>query len=275
MIGIVVDSNSQMPASLVERFRITVVPLPVTVNGVQYLEGVDLDADAFYARFETGTPEVSTAQPSPGQLAVAYDSLVAAGAEEILSVHIGSSVSGTVNAARVAAADAAVPVRVVDTGTASFGITLCAWAAAEAIADGAGVEEAALAAEQTAGTIENVFVVKGLGLARSGGRLATEAVDDGPDGIPVLSMTAGSMHVVGHAADLDTAADLMAAQVRAGGPGLRVGIGVADRGVAGLWDLLEERLADAANVREVVRYRVGPTVGAHTGPGTGGVMWAS
>jgi len=275
MIGIVVDSNSQMPASLVDRFGITVVPLPVTVNGVQYFEGVDLDADAFYARFETGTPDVSTAQPAPGQFAVAYDSLVAAGAEEILSLHIGSSVSGTVNAARVAAADAAVPVRIVDTGTASFGITLCAWAAAEAIADGgAGVEEAALVAEHTAGTIGNVFVVKGLGLARSGGRLATDAVDGGAEGIPVLAMTAGAMHVVGHAADLDTAADLMAAQVRAGGPGLRVGIGVADRGVAALWDLLEARLADAANVREVVRYRVGPTVGAHTGPGTGGVMWA-
>src|SRR5947209_14192909 len=162
MIGIVVDSNCQMPPSLVERFGVTVVPLPVTVNGVQHLEGVDLDADAFYALFEDGTPEVSTAQPAPGQFVVAYDGLVAAGAEEILSVHIGSSVSGTVNAARLAAADAAVPVRIVDTGTASFGITLCTWAAAEAIADGAGLDGAALVAEQTAGTIGNAFVVKGL-----------------------------------------------------------------------------------------------------------------
>ena len=67
MIGIVVDSNAQMPPSLVERFGVTVVPLPVTVNGVQHLEGVDLDADAFYALFEDGTPEVSTAQPAPGE----------------------------------------------------------------------------------------------------------------------------------------------------------------------------------------------------------------
>src|SRR5205823_5608745 len=109
-----------------------VVPLRVTVDGVTYLEGVDLDADEFYARFEAGTPEVATSQPSPGQFEVAYDQLVAAGADEILSVHIGSSISGTVNAARLAAAEVAIPVRIVDTGTASFGVALCVWAAAEA-----------------------------------------------------------------------------------------------------------------------------------------------
>ena len=275
MIGIVVDSNCQMPPSLVERFGITVVPLAVTVNGVPYLEGVDLDTDTFYALFETGTPEVSTAQPSPGQFAVAYDRLVAAGAEEILSVHIGSSVSGTVNAARLAAADVAVPVRIVDTGTASFGVALCAWAAAEAIGDGAGIEEAARVAEGTAATVGNVFVVKGLDLARAGGRLDTGAVDEGPDRIPVLTITSGTMHVVGHASDLAEAAGVMAARVRAGGTGLRVGIGVADATVAPFWEAMEGRLAGAPEVRVLVRYRVGPSVGVHTGPGTAGVMWAT
>jgi DegV family protein with EDD domain len=274
MTGIVVDSNSQMPASLVERFGVTVVPLPVTVDGVEYLEGVDLDADGFYARFESGTPSVTTAQPSPGQFAVAYDTLVAAGAEEILSVHLGSDVSGTVNAARLAAAGAAVPVRVVDTGSVSFGVTLCAWAAAEAIEGGATVHEAAAVAERVASTVGNVFVVRGLELARAGGRLARGDVTPSGDGIPVLTMTGGTMHVVGHAGDLDEAAGLMAGQVLAAGSGLRVGVGVADAGVAHFWDAIARRLDGAPGVREVVRYRVGPSVGAHTGPGTVGVMYA-
>lgn len=276
MTAIVVDSNSQVPPSLIERFGITVVPLPVTVDGVEYLEGVDLEADDFYARFESGTPAVSTAQPSPGQFAVAYDGLVAAGADEILSIHLGSDVSGTVNAARLAAADAAVPVRVVDTGTVSFGVTLCAWAAAEAIEGGATMDEAAAVAERTGGRVGNVFVVRGLELARAGGRLATDGSDEASpgEGIPVLAMTGGTMHVVGHAADLDTAAELMAGQVLGAGDRLRVGVGVADSGVAHFWDAIERRLAGAAGVREVVRYRVGPSVGAHTGPGTVGVMYA-
>ena len=274
MTRIVVDSNSQIPPSLVERFGITVVPLPVTVDGVQYLEGVDLAADDFYERFESGTPTVSTAQPSPGQFAVAYDGLVAEGAEEILSIHLGSDVSGTVNAARLAAAEATVPVRVVDTRSVSFGVTLSAWAAAEAVEAGAPMEEAADAALRTASTVGNVFVVRGLELARAGGRLAGGEEAAGGEGIPVLAMTAGTMHVVGHAADLAGAADLMTRQVLAAGDGLRVGVGVADAGMAHFWDAIEDRLAGAATVREVVRYRVGPSVGAHTGPGTVGVMYA-
>jgi DegV family protein with EDD domain len=273
VIAVVTDSNSQIPPALVERFAITVVPLSVTVDGVRYLEGVDLDADSFYQRFESSTPTVTTAQPSPGQFAAAYDRLVAEGAEEIVSVHIGSSVSGTVNSAHLGAAKVTVPVRVVDTGTASFAVALCAWAAAEALADGSATgDDAVAAAERTAASTGNVFVVRGLELARAGGRLAA-GVEEGDD-VPVLTMSGGVMKVVGRAADFDDAVDVMAAHVRRGGEHLRVGIGVADAATFPFWTALEARLAGAPEVREIVRYRVGPSVGAHTGPGTVGVMYA-
>ena len=44
MIGICTDSNSQMPTALAERYDIEVVPVTVTVDDHEYLEGVDLDA---------------------------------------------------------------------------------------------------------------------------------------------------------------------------------------------------------------------------------------
>jgi DegV family protein with EDD domain len=273
MIALVTDSNSQIPSALVERYGITVVPLTVTVDGVDHLEGVDLDADAFYARFRDGAvPTVRTAQPSPGRLLAVYERLAGAGAEQILSVHIGSSISGTVNSARVASASAPLPVRIVDTGQASFGITLCLWAGADALGRGGSVEEAASAAEQVALTVGNVFAVQTLDLARAGGRLATGAGEVRE--IPVMTMTGGVMHVVGQAADLDEVADHIAAAVRRGGENLRVGVGVADRSVLHLWEAMEERLAGAPEVTETVRYRVGPSVGAHTGPGTVGAMFA-
>ncbi len=275
MIRLVVDSNSQIPPSLAERFGITVVPLTVTVDGVPYLEGVDLDADGFYARFRSGTPPVATAAPSPGHFAVAYERLLYAGATEILSVHIGAAVSGTVNAARVAAARLPITVRIVDTGTASFGVTLCAWAAAEAVGAGATIDEAARVAERTARSLGNVFVTRGLDLARAGGRLAPDVAEKEPGTVPILSMVEGVMRVVGHASQLADAADVMAARVYAAGDDVRVGVGVADAGVALVGEAIEQRLAGAPHVREVVRYRVGPSVGAHTGPGTVGVMYAS
>ncbi|MEZ5297834.1 MAG: DegV family protein [Ilumatobacteraceae bacterium] len=53
-IGIVTDSNSQLTAELAERFGVEVVPMTVTIDGDDHLEGVDLDADDFYAHFDDG-----------------------------------------------------------------------------------------------------------------------------------------------------------------------------------------------------------------------------
>ena len=275
-IGLVTDSNAQLPAELVERYGVEVVPLTVTVDGTEYLEGVDLDADAFYARFEEGRPLVSTAQPSPGRFAAAYEAVAERGATEILSVHIGSSVSGTVNSARLASQVSPVPVRIVDTGTASFAVSLCLWAGAEAIAAGAILEDAAAAAERASATVGNVFVVGALDVARAGGRLAGDvgAAASTDAAIPVLTLAGGVMQQVERCRDLDQAADVMAQFVGAAGPTLRVGVGLSDRGSLPLVTALEGRLGSAPEVRELVRYRIGPSVGAHTGPGTVGTMFA-
>ena len=274
-IGLVTDSNSQLPAELAERYGVEVVPLTVTVDGTEYLEGVDLDADAFYARFQAGRPSVSTAQPSPGRFAAAYEAVAERGATEILSVHIGSSVSGTVNSARLASQVSPVPVRIVDTGTASFAVSLCLWAGAEAVATGATLEDAAGAAERTSATVGNVFVVGALDVARAGGRLAGDVGDTtATASIPVLTLAGGVMQPVERCADLDQAADVMARFVRAAGPSLRVGVGLSDPGTLPLVTALEDRLRGAAEVGELVRYRIGPSVGAHTGPGTVGAMFA-
>lgn len=273
MIGLVTDSNSQIPSELADRYGVEVVPLTVMVDGEEYLEGVDIDAGAFYARFEHRRPMVTTAQPSPGRFAEAYEAAAERGATEILSVHIGASVSGTVNSARLASQVSPVPVRIVDTGTASFAVTLCLWEAAESVAAGATIEEAAGAAERVGATVGNVFVVGALDMARAGGRLAGE-VSASSTTIPVLTLAGGVMREVDRCDGLEDTAEAMAGFVRAGGPSLRVGVGVSDPGTLPLVEGLEERLRAAPEVRELVRYVIGPSVGAHTGPGTVGAMFA-
>lgn len=274
MIGLVTDSNSQLPPELAKRFEVEVVPLSVTVDGQEYLEGVDLDAGEFYARFESRRPVVSTAQPSPGRFAEAYEAAAAAGATEILSIHIGASVSGTVNSARLASQVAPVPVRIVDTGTASFAVSLCVWEAAEAVAAGATLEEAAAAAERVGASVGNVFVVGALDVARAGGRLAGDVAASSTT-IPVLTLAGGVMREVDRCRDLEEAAEVMAGFIRAGGSSLRVGVGVSDPATVPLVEALEERLRKAPEVSEVVRYVIGPSVGAHTGPGTVGAMFSA
>ena len=92
MIGLVTDSNSQLTDELEARYAVEVVPLIVMIDGVDYREGVDVDADAFYARFDGGaSPQIATSQPPPGEFAVAYRRLAERGCTEIVSIMQGAS----------------------------------------------------------------------------------------------------------------------------------------------------------------------------------------
>ena len=273
MIGICTDSNSQLPAELAQRYGIEVVPLTITIDDHEYLEGVDLDADAFYAKYAHGhRPVVTTSQPSPGQFAVAYEVLLARGCTEILSVHVSAAISGTINAARLAAHSVPSPVRLIDSGTASFGISCCSWAAAAAVADGATLEQAAQIAEQLAPSIGNLFVVDAFDHLHRGGR-ATGL--DSDTGLPILTLKDGAVEVIERSATMIEGINAMAAYAIAWGDRLRIAVGHSDGDTAPLADALEESISEAANVIEVVRYRVGPRVGAHTGPGTLGCFMFS
>lgn len=268
-IGLVTDSNAQLPPSLVERYRVVVVPLSVVVDGVAYREGVNLDPAAFWQAVGDGA-QVSTAAPSPGEVLAAYESLAEDGAREILSVHVGSNVSATFQAATLAARSAPVAVEVVDTSSASFAVGCCVWAAGEALFRGATLAGAAEAARHAASHLGNVFIVQALDLPRRGGRLAP-GVEAGP-GLPLLALEAGQMRPVGRVADLGAVVEAMVGYVQghAGGARLRAGVGEANLAEAG--DELAARLSSIPLPHQVVRYKVGPSVGAHTGPGTLGAV---
>lgn len=278
MIRICVDSNSQLTPALAERFGITVVPLPIRVDGRDHLEGVDLDVDAFYAAWDGGrTPRIVTSQPSPGHVLEAYRSMTAAGATGILSVHIGSDLSGTLDSARLAAREVDVPVRLVDTGTASFGISCCAWAAALAIDAGATLEEAAQAAARRADELGTAFVVGIPELVTRSGRATQLDMDAAAaEGSPVLATIDGEISVLATVTTVDEAVGSMV-DYALGRPasdrdGLRIAVGTSDRSSRPVAEGLVGRLAQHPLVAEVVEYRVGPTVGAHLGPGTAGLF---
>lgn len=270
-IGLCTDSNAQLPRSLIERFDVEVVPITLTIDDQEYLEGVDLDADAFYAMFEAGRrPTVTTSQPSPGQFGLAYEQLVARGCTEILSIHVAAAMSGTLNAARLGARGFDVPVRLVDSGTASFGIGCCVWAAGDAIAAGATLDQAAAVAEALAPSIGNVFVVGALDLLQMHGHAGASVAAAGHDGIPVLALRDGQVQVIRRVGTATEAVEAMAVAASGWGERLKVAIGVGDPETRPLADALQCAITQHSSVDEVVRYRIGPSVIAHTGLGTTG-----
>jgi DegV family protein with EDD domain len=274
-VGICTDSNSQIPAELVDRYDVEVVPVTVIIDEHEYLQGVDLDADGFSALFRSGiaetgrAPKVSTGEPSPGQFALAYEALAERGCTDILSIHSSSDMSGTLNSARLATRSVDIPIRVVDTGTTGFAVSCCVWAAGDALLGGATLDEAAAIAESLGPHIGNVFIVGGLDLVRSTG--ATDAAPiDIVDGIPVLTFRDGRVEVLERVATVVDAINSMASVVLRWGDRLNVAVGVADGEALPLADALAHAVGESANVARVVRYRVGPSVGARTGPGSVG-----
>jgi DegV family protein with EDD domain len=93
MTHIVTDSSCDLPRALIERWRITTVPMAVVVGGAEYLEGVDITPGEFYAMMAASAQLPKTSQPSPAAFEEAFRALRADG--PILCVTVSSKLSGT------------------------------------------------------------------------------------------------------------------------------------------------------------------------------------
>lgn len=269
MIGLVTDSNSMLPSDLAARLDVPMVPLSVTVSDDTMAEDGTIDLAHFYRKLRSGAT-VTTAAPAPGQIAAAYEVLVSAGATEIVSVHVGAGYSATVSAAHVASRLVGVPVHIVDSGTASFALACCVWAAAEVRARNGDATEMFTAAKSALNEIVSAFTVGEPERARAGGRLDVATPDVG---VPVLAIQGADVTRLGDATCTLDAIEQITSYFRAHltGP-VRIGVGDADNADGA--DALADALSDLDQLDELVRYRVGPTVAAHTGAGTfGAVAW--
>ncbi len=265
-VRVVTDSNTMIPPDLAAALGITVVPLTVTIGGDELVEDGNLDIADAYRRLRAGEP-ATTSAPAPGAFAAVYASLAP---DPIVSVHIGAGYSGTLNAAQLGAQLSGLAVRLVDTGTVSFLAGCCVLAAAEAAATGSDAGDVAWEAEDAATRVASVFTIAEVDRVAAGGRL-----DVGPeppaDGTPVLLMRGAEVVTLQSVTSAEAAADVMYDHmVVIGGP-LRIGVGDADAGP--VVDELFVRLRAARPDDELIRYVVGPTVAAHAGMGTFGVVY--
>lgn len=122
-IRVVTDSTCDLPASIIEKYNITVVPLYINQGENSCLDGVDMTREDFYRRLPGFRPAPSTATPSPEIFVEAWTKLAEMGAQAILSIHISEKLSATVSSARIAAQQfTCIPVTVLDSGQLSLGM---------------------------------------------------------------------------------------------------------------------------------------------------------
>ncbi|CAN5123583.1 DegV family protein [soil metagenome] len=263
--GICTDSSALLPADVADRFGVEIVPIAIALDGRPFDERAHT-LEHFYQRLDRGV-EVTTSQPSPGDFADAYAALAARGARTVLSIHLDARVSGTGTAAELAAREAPIPVRVVDTKTVSFGVAACVREAAAAIEAGASTDAGATAATRLGAAMRNAFVAR----SAPGGRVP------GPPGWAVLTFVDGATQPIAACRSAEEASEVMAERVRASEEPFRAAVGHAgtlvEREADVLADVLADALADSPQAVEIERYRVGAPVGAHTGGSSFGVFW--
>src|SRR3954447_980938 len=272
-VAVVTDSTAYLPEGLADKYEIGVVPLHVVLGMRSGCEGIDVSPGDVAAALSERRVQVSASRPTPAELAAAYR---AAGAPCIVSIHLSAALSGTVDAARLAAAEVeadGIEVRVVDSSTIAMGLGFAVIAAAEAATGGASADEVEAAARGADTT--TLFYVDTLEHLRRGGRIGAAAALVGA-ALAVKPL----LHVLnGEIAPLEkvrTTSKALArleqlAVERAGDAPVDVGVhhlAAADKAQA-LADRLRPRVP---GLQSLYVSEVGAVVGAHVGPGLLGVV---
>ncbi len=259
--------------------EVHLVPLVLTLDGRSYRSGVDIQPDDFYRLLASTESYPTTSQPAVGDFVALYRSL-AQRDPDILSIHISSGLSGTVNAARMAAK--MVPeanVTIVDSKTLSGAQGWQVQAAACAVQAGWPKERVLALVERVRQATDTIFTLRTLRYLIHGGRISHikgllgQVLNIKP--LIAVEKAGGTYTQAGQARSLDKAilklADHVAHQ-HAPGSAMRLQVlhGHNPEGAA----LLRERLAQLFQCTWLPTGPIAPVLGAHTGPGLVGVAYA-
>jgi fatty acid kinase fatty acid binding subunit len=275
-VAVVTDSTAYLPAELSGTYDLTVVPLTVVINGDSGLESSEITPAQVARALNARRSEVSTSRPAPEQFAEAYRKLLKAGADGVVSIHLSAQLSGTYDAACLAAAEVGSQVQVVDSQTTGMGLGFVALGAATIAREGGTLDEVRTGAIDHTARTSTLFYVDTLEFLRRGGRIgAAEALVGTALSVkPILHVVDGAIVLRDKVRTAGRAlAKLVDLAVEASGTG-EVDIAVHHLGLpdraAALADAVSMRLGD--RLRDCYITEIGAVVAAHVGPGVAGVV---
>jgi DegV family protein with EDD domain len=261
---VVTDSTADLPAEWAQRHRIEVVPLKVLFGNETFRDGVDLDSDQFFNRLARSSKLPTTSAPSPGDFAAVYERL-AKECEGVISIHIGSQLSATVESARVGARSVeGFPVHVIDSRSVTMTIAFLCRVAAQSPS----LAEAVQRVEERIPQQRVIALLDTLRYIEMGGRVnrATAMIGTMLDLKPLLGVAAGDIKPLDRVRTRGRAIPRMVELLREDYPLEHVAVMHAQAP--------DEAEKVAAEVRpelekegvEVVTGQIGAVLGTHTGP---------
>jgi DegV family protein with EDD domain len=272
-VRVVTDSTADLTPTEAEAHGVTVVPLNVLFGQESLRDGVDIRSDEFVQRLSTSKLLPKTSQPSVGAFAQIYERLTAGG-DQVLSIHISSKLSGTLNSARTARDSLANPssVMLLDSGSVSAELGFAVLAAAEAVERGAGIEQARAAAESALRRSRLYVVLDTLEYLQRGGRIGRARAWIG--GVlnvkPVLTVREGEVAPLERVRSRERALERLAELV------LRhqnaEAVAVFHAGAEQASEQLQARVSTALPDARIWPGWLGPVVGVYAGPGALGAV---
>jgi DegV family protein with EDD domain len=174
-VAVVTDTTHYLPPVLVAENGVQEVSLYINEGDSQRREADIADLTAFYDGLRTAAALPTTSQPSIGDFLAVYEPLVEAG-RDVVSIHISGGISGTVEAARQAAAELAqradgARIEVVDSAMGCGALGLVVLAAAAVARAGGDADAVAARAGQAIAATRLWFAVDTLEYLHRGGRI--------------------------------------------------------------------------------------------------------
>ncbi len=276
--ALVTDSTAYVPAELVQKHNISVVPLILVWGDEMFEDGVDILPKEFYTRLKTAKVMPSTSQATPAKMQAIFQSLVDQGMD-VLGMFISSKLSGTMQSAMQAKdtmGSAGEKVTLVDSQCTSMALGFQVLAAARAMDAGASLQECAAIAEKAHEKAGLFFAVDTLEFLHRGGRIggAQRFIGSALNLKPILALKDGRVEGVERIRTKGKAQDrileLVSEKVK-GKSNIR--LATVHANAAEDAKILLDRAAKALNPSETFVTDLSPVVGTHAGPGTVGLAF--
>ncbi len=269
-IALVTDSTADLTEEIKNKYNIHVVPLKVRFEDKEYLDS-ELTSDEFYEKLKQAKQLPVTSQPSPEDFSKLYRELLK-DYEEIISIHISSGLSGTVNAANIAKQSLNGKIHIVDSKTISLGIGLMVLEAARNISEGFSAMQIVEGISKVRRNIETLFTLNTLEYLQKGGRIGkVQGIVGSLLNIkPVIRVgDDGIYHTYKKARSQERALNSIVQafkELAKGRKQIRLAVAHGAAHQAGIY--LKEALENAFQLKASIFTQVGPVIGVHTGPGT-------
>ena len=280
-VKIIIDSTVYLPEKYLKELDIDVIPLHVIWGEEIFRDGVDISPDEFYRRLPSAKVMPTTSQPSPKEFISLYEKYLAEG-RDILSIHISSKMSGTVDSAHQAKNHLSTGnIEVIDSEFTTLGTAFQAIAAAKAAKEGATLKGCTDIAKNVRAHTQIYFLVETLEFLKRGGRIggAAALLGSALNLKPILYVKEGSIEAYEKVRTMKKALarmiEIMEKQIGDKRP-VYIGISqaTAPENAAWLKAEIQKRFKDA-DIVEFVESELSPVIGTHAGPGTVALNFAT